>query len=88
MNELNRRQFLSGISLAVAATPLPAVALADGATSFAPVTYAARAVYQQQTFIDLTGHADRYTPPQGNHSTRVYRASLSDEEFLRRHWFS
>ena len=85
MKELNRRQFQAGV--AIGAAPLPAVTLASS-TGFAPVTYAARAVHQQQSFIDLTGHADRYTPPAGNHSTQAYRALLSEEEFLRKHWFS
>ena len=88
MSMLNRRQFLGGVSLAVVIAPLPAVALTASTASFNPVHYAARAVHQQQSFIDLSGHADIYTAPQGNYSTRAYRSSLSEEEFLRRHWFS
>ena len=86
--KLNRRQFLNGVSVAVVVAPLPGVVLAGPSTSFSPVQYAAHAVHQQQLFIDLSGHADRYTAPQGNHSTRAYRSTLSQEEFLRRHWFS
>ena len=88
MSALNRRQFLGGVSLAVVIAPLPVVALANSSESFRPVQYAARAVHQQQSFMDLGGQAGRYCAPQGNHSTREYRAALGNEEFLRRHWFS
>jgi hypothetical protein len=88
LSTLNRRQFLGGVSAAVATAPLPALALTESSASFSPVQYAARAVHQQQTFVDLTGHASHYTAPAGNHSTRTYRATLAQEEFLRRHWFS
>ena len=86
MSTLNRRQFLGSVSLAAVAGPLPA--LAAPSPAFAPVHYAARAVHQQQSFMDLGGHADRYTAPQGNHSTRAYLGALAEEEFLRRHWFN
>jgi hypothetical protein len=88
LSSLNRRQFLGGVSVAVATAPLPALALTESSASFSLVEYAARAVHQQQVFIDLSGHAGRYTPPAGNHSTRTYRAGLTQAEFLRRHWFS
>ncbi len=88
MISLNRRQFLGGVSMAVVIAPLPVVSLADASISFSPVRYAARAVHQQQSFVDLSGQAARYTAPHGNHSTREYRAALSDTEFLRKHWFS
>ncbi len=88
MSKLSRRQFLGGVSVAVVIAPLPAVTLAGPSASFSPVHYAARAVHQQLSFIDLSGHAGRYTAPAGNHSTRAYRAGLSEEEFLRKHWFS
>jgi hypothetical protein len=86
-NKVSRRQFLGGVA-AVVTAPLPAVALTDSSVAFSPVQYAARAVHQQQSFIDMSGHAGRYSAPSGNHSTRAYRATLTDEEFLRRHWFS
>jgi hypothetical protein len=88
ISKVNRRQFLGGVSAVMVIAPLPAMALAGASASFAPVQYAARAVHQQQSFIDLSGHASRYTAPAGNHSTRAYRAALTQEEFLRRHWFS
>ncbi len=84
----NRRQFLTGVSAAVVVAPMPAMALTGSTATFSPVCYAARAVHQQQSFIDLSGHADRYTAPLGNHSTRAYLATVGKEEFLRRHWFS
>ena len=88
MSALNRRQFIGGVGSAAVLAPLPALSITWQLGAVKASAYGVRAVYQQQMFVDYSGLADRYTPPQGNASTRAYRASLTDEEFLRRHWFS
>lgn len=37
----------------------------------------ARAVYQDMSYIDLSGYGNSYTPPKGNASTRQALKSLS-----------
>jgi hypothetical protein len=86
---MKRRSFLQGLGIATAA-PLAAGVNASAAQD--PVTDPAQApqgaVFQQQAYFSFDGKGDTYTPPAANKSTADYRASLSEEEFLRRHWFS
>jgi hypothetical protein len=85
---MKRRAFLKGLGLAsaVPVAPLAAAKEQDAATD--PTRKPQGAVFQQQTYFNFDGHGEAYTPPAGNKSTQDYRASLSEEEFLRRHWFS
>lgn len=86
---MKRRSFLKSLG---AATVVP---LAPGVGAHVvkdPVTDPAQApqgaVFQQQPWFSFDGNGEAYTPPAGNKSTVDYRASLGEEEFLRRHWFS
>ena len=85
---MKRRAFLQGLGVA---TAVPAVPLASGHDRDAaadPAQQAHGAVFQQQAYFNFDGAGEAYTPPAFNKSTVDYRASLSEEEFLRRHWFS
>jgi hypothetical protein len=86
---MKRRAFLKGLG---AATALPLAPVADATQQRDATTDVAcqpcAAVFQQQVYFNFDGNGEIYTPPTGNKSTQDYRASLSEEEFLRRHWFS
>jgi hypothetical protein len=86
---MKRRAFLKGLGAATA-VPLAPVTTAtvqqDTATD--PALAPQAAVFQQQGYFSFDGSGAAYTPPAGNRSTVDYRASLGEEEFLRRHWFS
>jgi hypothetical protein len=86
--KMKRRAFLKGLGLAsaVPVAPLATAKEQDAATD--PARRPQGAVFQQQAYFDFDGAGEVYTPPAGNKSTQDYRASLSEEEFLRRHWFA
>lgn len=87
--ELDRRGFLTGVSAALGALPLQAFATPEAAT--AKVTTKGqrrRAIHQELAYIDHDGVGEVYDAPLGNQATRDYVASLTQEEFLRRHWFT
>lgn len=84
--QLDRRGFLTGFGLAVTSLPLQGLAYSNGSV---PVRgQPQRAVFQQQAYFDFDGVGERYEAPLGNQATRDYVASLGEETFLRRHWFS
>ena len=86
---MKRRAFLIGLGTGTALPLAPVLAASDAkdaATS--PAAAPQRAVFGQQAYFAFDGSGAGYTPPHGNKSTVAYRASLSGEEFLRRHWFS
>lgn len=85
---MKRRFFLQGLSVATAVpvAPLADAKVVDAATD--PASRPQGAVFQQQPYFSFDGTGERYTPPAANKSTVDYRASLGEEEFLRRHWFS
>jgi hypothetical protein len=83
MSTLNRRQFITGLSLSLTNVPVAALAFTRSDTVLQRET----AVFRQWRYRDGSGHGERYTPAVGNASTRRYRASLDESEFLRRHWF-
>ncbi len=88
--ELDRRGFLTGVSVALGCLPLQALAatgtaaVAQGSTKSQP----RRAIHQQLAYFDHDGVGEVYDAPRGNQATRDYVASLSQEAFLRRHWFT
>lgn len=87
--EVKRRAFLQGISVASAAPLVPTAATADAPdVATDPLCTPQPAVFQQQVYFSFDGSGAAYTPPAANSSTVAYRAGLSEEEFLRRHWFS
>lgn len=95
--ELDRRGFLTGVGVALGTLPLQTFAAADTGAALASAaaqrTAAARgtgqrAIHQDLAYIDHDGLGRPYDAPRGNQSTRDYINSLTQEEFLRRHWFS
>jgi len=87
---VDRRGFLTGVSVVITGLPLQLYA-APPAAEIASAD-ASRALFQQQPYYSF-GHAsatgiERYDAPRGSKATRDYRAGISHEEFLRRHWFS
>lgn len=86
-----RRTFLQTIGVATAVPLVPAVAAGSTGTRKDAATDPARkpqaALFQQQRYIDFDSMGEYYAPPPGNHANATYRASLTAEEFLRRHWF-
>jgi hypothetical protein len=88
--ELDRRGFLTGVSVALGGLPLQALATTGSAVAerAAPKGQARRAIHQQLAYIDYRGVGEAYDAPRGNQSTRDYVASLTQEEFLRKHWFT
>lgn len=83
MSTLTRRQFIAGLSLSLTNVPVTALAF----TRSDAVLPRETAVFQQWRYRDGSGQGERYTPAAGSASTRRYRASLDETEFLRRHWF-
>mgnify|MGYP000848807490 FL=1 len=91
---LNRRGLLKRATVGVTASAtLP---LLPTAGSAAPVHDHAstestecrqRALHQQVPYFDYSGGGEVYVAPTGTTRTADYAASLTDEEFLRRHWF-
>lgn len=93
--QLDRRGFISGLGAGVALGGLPLPALANTPTATAHSAAAAvgagqprRAIHQELAYIDYDGVGEAYDAPRGNQSTRDYVNSLTQEEFLRRHWFT
>jgi hypothetical protein len=83
--QVDRRGFLAGVSVALSGLPLQSF---GAATDKAPErVQPQRAVFQQQAYFNFEGSGTTYVAPQGNQATRAYVASISHEEFLRRHWF-
>jgi len=84
---VDRRGFLIGVIVAFSGLPLQMQAASE-----TPVIIEKgqpkRALFQQLPYFDFEGSGENYSPPQGNQATRDYLASISHEEFLRRHWFS
>jgi hypothetical protein len=83
--KFSRRHFLGSLSLAAGSAQLPSVLFTKEV--LAAQLSGQRAVFQQQSYQDYSGQGDIYNPPVANRSTRLYVRALSDEEFLRRHWF-
>ena len=88
--ELNRRGFLTGVSVALGGLPLQALAACDAtaAAKFSVNAQPRRAIHQQLAYFDHDGVGEAWNAPRGNQSTRDYVNSLTQEEFLRRHWFT
>jgi hypothetical protein len=88
--ELDRRGFLTGVSVALGALPLQVLAAADPAVAVkvAGRTQPRRAIHQDLAYLDHDGVGAVYEAPRGNQATRDYLAGLTQEEFLRRHWFT
>lgn len=87
---LDRRGFLAGVGATLGGLPLQALAAAAPAAGIAgaPRGQPRRAIHQDLAYIDHDGVGTEYDAPRGNQSTRDYVASLTQEEFLRRHWFT
>ncbi len=91
--QLDRRGFITGVGVGVALGGLPLPALANTPAAAAQGAAAAarqprRAIHQELAYIDYDGVGESYEAPRGNQSTRDYVNSLTQEEFLRRHWFT
>jgi hypothetical protein len=88
--ELDRRGFLTGVSVTLGALPLQALAARDSAAAVSASTKGKprRAIHQQLAYIDHDGVGEVWDAPSGNQSTRDYVNSLTQEAFLRRHWFT
>ena len=87
---LDRRGFLTGVSVTLAGLPLQTVAAAPDPKANGPFPYAPpqRAVYQGLAYLDHDGVGEAWDKPAGNQATRDYVNSISQETFLRRHWFT
>lgn len=88
--ELDRRGFLTGVSVALGGLPLQALAVTDAAPAAKSSVkgQSRRAIHQQLAYFDQDGVGEAWDAPRGNQSTRDYVNSLTQEEFLRRHWFT
>lgn len=88
--ELDRRGFLTGVTVALGGLPLQALAATDTAAAAKATSKGKprRAIHQQLAYIDHDGVGEVWDAPRGNQSTRDYVNSLTQEEFLRRHWFT
>lgn len=88
--ELDRRGFLTGVSVALGALPLQALAVTESSIAAKATTKGQprRAIHQQLAYFDHDGVGEIYDAPVGNQTTRDYVNSLTQEEFLRRHWFT
>jgi hypothetical protein len=88
--ELDRRGFLTGVSVALGALPLQALAAGDSSVAALATVKGKprRAIHQQLAYIDHDGIGEVWDAPRGNQSTRDYVNSLTQEAFLRRHWFT
>ena len=88
--ELDRRGFLTGVSVALGGLPLQALAAKDAAAEAKVPAKGQprRAIHQQLAYFDHDGVGEVYDAPRGNQATRDYVAGLSQEAFLRRHWFT
>jgi hypothetical protein len=86
---MKRRSFLQGLGVATALPLAPSVDASETKDAASDPACAPRAaVFGQQAYFNFDGSGEGYTRPAVNKSTVDYRASLSNEEFLRRHWFS
>lgn len=83
--QVDRRGFLTGVSVALSGLPLQSFGAAADKTPERGQPQ--RALFQQQPYFNFEGSGESYAAPQGNQATRDYVTSLSHEEFLRRHWF-
>lgn len=45
------------------------------------------AVFQEMAYLDRSGNVPVYEPPRRSKSTLAYLAGLSEEEFLKRHYY-
>lgn len=91
LGALDRRGFLVGISATLGAVPLSGVVAAAPVTNAGSVvagTPARRAIHQELAYLDQDGVGVVYDAPRGNQATRDYVNRLTQEEFLRRHWFT
>jgi len=90
---LTRRDLLKGATIsATAGVTLPLLPSQSEAAAIdqqIPTTsqYRQRALHQQVPYFDYSGGGELYVAPTGTTRTADYAASLTDEEFLRRHWF-
>ena len=91
---LTRRDLLKGATVGVTASAtlplLPgtsSAAMLPDQTSHATADCRQRALHQQTPYFDYSGGGELYVAPTGTTRTADYAASLTDEEFLRRHWF-
>jgi hypothetical protein len=90
--ELDRRGFITGIGAVLGSLPLQTLA----ATPADPLRNSAalgtgqprRAIHQELAYLDHEGVGHVYDAPRGNQATRDYVNSLTQEQFLRRHWFT
>lgn len=88
-----RRRLIQGVSLALGSLPLQATAdLALPQQAALPSTSGKlpprRAIYQGLVYFDRDGTGEAWDQPAGKHATRAYINSISQETFLRRHWFT
>lgn len=85
--QVDRRGFLTGVSVVLTGLPLQSFATVP-LQAAAQQGMATRALHQQMPYFSFESGAESYLKPVKATATRDYVASLSEEEFLRRHWFS
>ena len=87
---VDRRGFLAGVTASLGSLPLQSLAAASGDKGPTQRGQLSphRAVYQGLAYIDHDGLGDTWDKPPGNQATRDYINSISQETFLRRHWFT
>lgn len=94
---LDRRGFLAGVGVALGSLPLQTLAAPAALAASAPAEppqrpvrsgAGRRAIHQDLAYLDRDGVGTPYDAPRGNQATRDYVNGLTQEEFLRRHWFS
>jgi hypothetical protein len=87
---MDRRGFLAGVGVALSGLPVQALAAApaEAAAHQMPKGTPRRAIHQDLAYIDSDGIGAAYDAPHGNQATRDYVNSLTQEQFLSRHWFT
>ena len=86
---LDRRHFLVCSGLLATTAPLSVLGEEDF-NEMACWSTPQAATFQQMPYISFDGTGEQYMAPRvsgANKSTRHYVDSISDEEYLRRHWF-